>query len=320
MEHPVNSLFAQLRSKTRAVSHRIRHGIRWRWNSAKEYISSGSAQLRICLPLIPGARVHSLSAPLIVSLTSYPPRFSTLAPTLRSLLRQTIKADRTILWIAHGDFDLLPRDVLKLQSRGLEIRRTEDIRSYTKILPALDAFPETFICTADDDVYYWSTWLEELLDGYNGNSHTVRCHRAHEMTFDTNGALRPYTNWIMETKGRSESEHIFPTGVAGILYPPGILSHSKEDRDAAFTLCPFADDVWLFWIGKRNGARYQLAGNGRQLFNWPRSQENGLWSENEKGRNDTQIARMVERYGFPKALNDNSGQPAASKPEMENYI
>ena len=43
-----------------------------------------------------GPKKHSLPAELIVSLTSYPARFATLALTLESLLAQTIRANRMI--------------------------------------------------------------------------------------------------------------------------------------------------------------------------------------------------------------------------------
>jgi hypothetical protein len=265
---------------------------------------------RLCLhsPFELSKRPHALPGPLIVSLTSYPARYPTLALTLRSLLRQTVKPDRTILWIAHADFDLLPRQVLKLQSRGLEIRRTDDTRSYKKILPALDAFPAAFICTADDDIYYWPTWLEELIHGAEEDHNVVRCHRAHEFSFDSNNSLNPYCGWKMNVKRRGESERYFPTGVGGILYPPGILHHEPGDREAAFALCPFADDVWLFWMARRNGARYKLIGRHRTSVTWRGSQEQSLWQNNGQGQNDAQIARMIERYGFPNGSDDSPGQ------------
>jgi len=46
---------------------------------------------------------------------------------------------------------LLPADVLELAPFGLDIRPTEDIGPFTKIVPALKAFPDAFIATADDD-------------------------------------------------------------------------------------------------------------------------------------------------------------------------
>lgn len=249
-----------------------------------------------------GGRPHRLSAPLIVSLTSYPARYSILSYTLRSLLRQTVKADRTILWVAHADVCSLPRDVTKLQSSGLEIRATHDLKSYKKIIPTLDAFPDAFICTADDDGYYWPTWLEELVDGADVPGRIVTCHRAHEITRDAQGAFKPYKQWVLETPIRGHQKSLFPTGCAGVVYPPGILAHKPEDRQAIFDLCLYGDDIWLYWIGRRNGANYKLASRRHDFITWPGSQAEGqgLWRYNFlQDGNDEQIRKMAERYGYP---------------------
>jgi hypothetical protein len=165
-----------------------------------QFLHSRWAQLRVerQWQLKPNGHPHGLPAALVVSLTSYPPRFGTLSLTLRSLLLQTVKADRTILWIAHADIQLLPKNVTDLQAAGLEIRATEDMKSYKKIIPALEAFPDAFICTADDDVYYWPTWLEELVAVARMTERVVVCHRAHEITLDAQGHFYPYDKWVLD--------------------------------------------------------------------------------------------------------------------------
>src|SRR5882757_9969542 len=75
---------------------------------------------------------HNLPRPLIVSLTSYPPRFKTLDLTLRCLLAQSIRADQTILWIAHRDRQAITEEIESLTSKGLTIRYCEDVRSHKK--------------------------------------------------------------------------------------------------------------------------------------------------------------------------------------------
>ena len=245
-------------------------------------------------------RPHALPAKLVVSLTSYPPRFGTLAHTLRSLLRQTVKADHTILWIAHSDFSRLPKNVTDLQARGLEIRSTDDLRSYKKILPALDAFPGAFICTADDDIYYQPSWLEELVGGADPTGPIVPCHRAHEITFDPEGKFRPIKEWVLDTPHRGTGNALFPTSGAGVLYPPGILAHTAEDRDAISKVCPDADQIWLYWIGRRNNALYKTVGRRRELLTWYGSQTHALWRSNVlQGGDEEQLRKMVKRYGYP---------------------
>src|SRR4051812_27537547 len=93
-------------------------------------------------PSIQRKQEHLLGGELIVSLTSYPPRFATLALTLRSLLDQSIAADRTILWVAPEDKKLLPPEVRDLALNGLEIRECADWRSYKKLVPTLINFPD----------------------------------------------------------------------------------------------------------------------------------------------------------------------------------
>jgi hypothetical protein len=237
---------ARIRDRLRSYGAQAR--VAWRWRFS------------------PKARPHQLPGKLIVSLTSYPPRFGTLACTLKSLLRQTVKPDHTILWIAHSDFALLPKSVTDLQSAGLEIRRTDDLKSYKKIIPALDAFPEAFICTADDDTYYWPTWLEELTrESATKNRHVI-CHRASEITYDHDGKYKPFAQWIwgMHARERKTSRGLVPTGVGGVLYPPGILAHTAADRAAFRTLCPNGDDLWLYWMGRKNGAIYTSLGSKRR--------------------------------------------------------
>jgi hypothetical protein len=103
---------------------------------------------------------HGLPGPLIISLTSYPARFSSLHLVLRALLSQSVAADRVILWLDPGDEDLLPRAA---RLPGLEIRTCPNWRSYKKIVPTLLEAPEAYIVTADDDIYYRPDWLAGLV-------------------------------------------------------------------------------------------------------------------------------------------------------------
>src|SRR6056297_1722336 len=54
---------------------------------------------------------HGLPGELIVSLTSYPKRFKTLPLTLASILNQSVKPNKVILWIAYEDKSKLPKKV-----------------------------------------------------------------------------------------------------------------------------------------------------------------------------------------------------------------
>lgn len=62
--------------------------------------------------------------------------------------------------------------------------------------------------------------------------------------------------------------------------------------------CPRTDDVWLYWMVRRN-SRFEIhSGTQRGLVNWLGSQKVSLWSRNRIA-NDTQISAMVKAYGLP---------------------
>lgn len=48
--------------------------------------------------------MNSESTKVIVSLTSYPPRIKTVDQVIRSLLAQTVKPWKIILWLANKEF------------------------------------------------------------------------------------------------------------------------------------------------------------------------------------------------------------------------
>ncbi len=244
---------------------------------------------------------HNLEDKLIVSLTSYAPRFLTLMPTLQCLLTQTIKPDHLILWISHNDQQHLPDDIKNLENKGLEIKTTDDIRSYKKIIPCLKEFPEATIVTADDDVSYETAWLEQLINQWDGNKKHIVAHKVRKILFDTKGEPLPYNNWQWHVKSSEKSDFLFPVGYGGVLYPPGSLTHVDAlNQDLFMELAPHADDLWLYFMGKLNGCKYSTTNNSKNFILWPCSQTVSLTSNNSaQSGNDIQIQNLIQHYGTP---------------------
>lgn len=244
-------------------------------------------------------RPHGLETRLIVSVTSFPPRFSMLRPTLNALLRQSVAADHVQLWIAEADLGDLPDEVRRLEAEGLEIRACADLRSYKKFVPAMRANPEATVVTADDDMYYGPDWLSDLVA--LAAPGRVVAHRAHRVTW-RGAALAPYSDWDKNISGALEGPDIFATGVGGVLYPPGAL-HSDATREDLFTrLCPGADDIWMWWMARMAGTVVRHVGPPVRIVEWPGSQAQSLRSVNHgtAAGNDRAIAAMTAHYGVPK--------------------
>lgn len=270
-----------------------------RWKHARR-IRAAEAEI-MARDLTP--RPHGLDTPLIVSLTSYPPRFASLHLVLQSLLRQSVRADRVILWLHAPDREALPP---ACQLPGVEIRTCPDWRSYKKIVPTLIEAPEAHIVTADDDVYYGPDWLERLTARAGAG---VVAHRAHRVVLDraadaaSGGPARPrsYDDWQRNIETPAAGPLIFPTGVGGVLYAPGVFHPDVTDAALFQELAPSADDVWLYWMHRLAGSRPEKIGGRFRITEWPGTQEHNLRGTNLVGDgNDRAVRAMLDRYGWPR--------------------
>jgi hypothetical protein len=258
-------------------------------------------------------RPHGLAHPLIVSLTSYPARFDTLALSLKCLLTQSIRPDRIVLWVAHRDFAALPPDVLALRREGLDIERTEDTRSFKKLIPALKAHQDALIVTADDDVCYPAHWLEQLIATYDPQAREVLATRVHRIVLDADGLPAPYLEWIFNIDPGPAHPLNMATGVGGVLYPPGSLHAEVFDRDAFMKLCPLHDDLWFYFMARRAGWSVRKVGPRSSFISWPSSQRIALQHANVgDGGADLQLARLIRRFGAPFASQPLGGVHAPS--------
>jgi hypothetical protein len=254
-------------------------------------------------PVPQAGKPHGLPGRLIVSLTSHPPRFKTLHATLRCLLTQTVQADACVLWIAENDYKHLPPSALALQASGLTIRAHADLRSYLKLVPALAAFPDAFIVTADDDHYYDPEWLETLVKSYRPGRREVVCWRAHRICLDDNGAPLPWLTWEYEIRAGDASRLIFPTTGHGVLYPPRAFDPRVSDAATFSEMSPTHDDAWFYWMALLNGATFRKVGPRFERITWPSSQRVSLASINGREEDgvkniDRQIGRLWSAFGW----------------------
>ena len=107
------------------------------------------------LPKKPLVSLESDAHPhVVVTLTSYGRRVgTTVIHVLKSLLLQSRRPDRIILWLDNINFshEKLPARLARFCSKyGIEIRFCEDIRSYKKLVPALQLCPNDILVTVDD--------------------------------------------------------------------------------------------------------------------------------------------------------------------------
>lgn len=280
------------------ILKRFINRIRSRWFKIPYLI-----KLKIEFILFKNQSPHSLPYPLVISLTSHPVRFDTLHKTLDTLTRQSVKPDSIVLWIAEEHKELLPQKILNI--KNVKIKLCKDLKSYKKIVPAIIEYKNSFIITADDDIYYPYRWVENFVSGYKGDMKEVLCTRAHFITLNDKGLPRPYLQWVKPKNVTLKSHLIFPTGAGGIFYPPNIFAEAVMNSSIFMKICPTADDLWLWWMVRLNGGKFRVLKRNYVVLNSSNFNQIGLWYRNiNLGGNDRQMGSLIEYFGSKMVFSD----------------
>ena len=235
---------------------------------------------------------------LIVSLTSHPGRINVVEKTIDSILRQSLKPDMVILWLADTQFPekekSLPKSLCRYLKHGLQIRWCEDIRSYKKLIPALREFPDDIIVTADDDIVFWEDWLKSLYVSYWVSPDCIQGYHAYHYHFDSDNNLQQIT--INDQHGILKGTTVFGSG-AGILFPPHTLCDDVCNEDF-MSIAPTNDDLWWWAMAHLKRTPLQLIENcNSNIVCIENTQQDGLCkSENSEGEVSRQFQNIIAHY------------------------
>ncbi|AZN31578.1 glycosyl transferase [Pseudoalteromonas sp. Xi13] len=246
---------------------------------------------------------------LIVSLTTYSKRIHDVHLIIESIAHQTLKPNRIILWLDEEEFNLetIPLILKKQIERGLEVRFCPDYKSYKKLIPTLELFPDASIITIDDDIIYPHDMVEILVRESKIFPRCIIGHRAHLMKFDKESKLLSYNQWEHESTYSIPSFSTFITTGGGTLFPAKCFSKTVFDSDTFLNLCPNADDVWFSSMAILNGVKSKKVDDTREF--WKRfllidlSQDIALFHENKiQNGNDIKIKAVFKKYDLYNKL------------------
>ena len=246
---------------------------------------------------------------VILSLTSYGKRVKGSAVfTVYSLLRQTVRANRVVLWLNEDEFNSenLPSDLRFLCKYGLEVRFCKDIGSYTKLIHSLSAFPDKHIITADDDLYYSKNFVQEFVEAHRQHPQAIITGFAKIPVSDGEQQLAPYDAWPeyhhVSASFQYDSQKLFPLGVGGVLYPSHVFDNEVSNEVVFTALCPKADDIWLYIMGLRSQAEKRILTDSRiayyhtDLLRQYVTKDRLTATNRFRGENDTQLQALMEHY------------------------
>ena len=258
--------------------------------------------------------------PLIVSLASIPSRLDSVSICVHSLLRQSLKPDKLILWLP-DNIDTIPSALSRLRKYGLDIRMTPEIGPHKKLIPCLRDYPEARIATADDDRIYPPQWLEGLIRAYQTEPEFLHCYMGKFIVKDADG-LAPYDQWLTP---RSDPEdptlfiepnlNMLAMSGGGALFAPGLLNAEALNEEVFLEICPYADDIWYKAMSLMNNVKVKkLHYPNVSPLVIPNSQNDALYIYNMgQSGNDIQARKVFERYGlFERLASSEAGRTAAA--------
>ena len=198
---------------------------------------------------------------VIVSLTSFPAAIWYATQAVKSILESTVIPDKVVLYLTYSQFgeNGIPEELQNLAKTSpiFEIRNyDDDIRSYRKLVPALDDFPDDVIVTIDDDVWYNKNMLRDLLRLHKQIPDAIIANRAKRIKINA-----PYRKWkkyrwysFVTRRIHSGFKNI-QTGVGGVLYPPHSLKKEMIEPELFKSIAPTTDDIWFWAAAVANGTK-----------------------------------------------------------------
>lgn len=185
--------------------------------------------------------------PIIVSITSFPPRIGKVWMTIESIICQSSKPQHIILWLSRQQFpnelNDLPMHLLQQQSRGLVIRFVDgDIKSYKKFYYAFHEFKNSLVLTLDDDLLVPSYFLKSVYECKKLHPNNVIASFGFRFYWDTS------INYISPSRTKiypnDTGNNLFFGSGGGTLFDTKVVSN-MDNIEKILELCPTADDIYL---------------------------------------------------------------------------
>jgi hypothetical protein len=239
---------------------------------------------------------------LIVSLTSYSPRFKFLNRVFAQINNQTLQPDKIVINIDIEEKEVFSKyaDYLSKYPR-LEVNYVEDLGPGKKLIPTLLKYPNSCIITIDDDLKLKKSLFSELWIKHLENPHSIIATRTHSPRTLDCGYLAPYKNWMTDLTSSLEEITPLVTAGSGALFPPNSLHPNVTNYEEFKEYCFSTDDIWYWFHALLKGSQITKINNFDNLEYLKDSQSETLyWDGNAGFFNDFNIQNMALHGGmFP---------------------
>ena len=240
---------------------------------------------------------------VIASLTSYPARIPFVHLAIKSLMLQTYKPDRIILWLAEEQFPNkeLPSELTELTAHGLEIIWIHDLYGHKKYFyPVMHQAENEVVITFDDDIIYAPKCIERLMRLHAKHPNCLICERG--QTLDESHLKNPGLWKVISDVGvKKPTYSMNPSPGGGCLIPYGAFFKDAQNEEIIRRLAYKNDDLWYMFMCAENGTRMIKTRKYHRTFTTVAgSQIEQMATENVIGNKNAEIMEgLIAAY--PKA-------------------
>lgn len=257
---------------------------------------------------------------LIVNLTTTRQRFYLLRYTLVSLVEQTLRADKILVWLSEEPYlrdkgmagfdyaECLEEWMPDYKEKGIEIRHTKNTGPYRKLIPCLrEAKDDDVLVTADDDIIYRRDWLSRLIkEFYTSGGDKAVAARVRKIRRNVLGVIQSYVCWRVVTERSFLSEdYVITFGAGAVLRKSFFRTQDIENNDFVF-ISPTADDLWYTKLLNNNGVSVICAPSIIKCLHFI-NHADGLDNNNLPSLNGFWVRvvfHLLARLGFKTCNND----------------
>ena len=235
----------------------------------------------------------------IVSLTTFPARINKVWLTIESILRQDEKPDKIILWLYEGEFNgknSLPKNLLRLEKRGLEIRFCkENLMPHKKYFYTMLEYPNANVITIDDDMLYPLDLIYKLKLFHKKHPKDILCPISRKIQLNGE-VIDLYKNWSNVLENTEALYSLIAIGAGGVFYPQKSLHHEIFDLGNLKKFALTTDDLWLKIMSLKNSTKVLSLADEYSRF------PIGIIHENDIKLMDTNIGEAQNDKVFKKLL------------------
>lgn len=204
---------------------------------------------------------------IVVSMTTTTSRLGLCRAAISSLIGQSVRPDKIILWVSKEPYlkdsgvdstaSVMSyiKSVCTVIEDVVEVRCTQNIGPYRKLIPILRECQEKdIIITADDDVFYGYEWLSKLLSAYQNSCKGAVASRVRIKQCNMFGAEMSYLYWPICDKSVFLNNNYIITFGGGAVVSKSLFDDSDIDDNGFLEVGPTADDLWYSKLLERAGA------------------------------------------------------------------